>query len=361
MNGVSIQKTLGVCSELLYQIKEVTEYFDAGKAIRKAPDLGYGDHIHIANDFFVVAGRALDYLVMVGLAKLCSRDDGSVERLYRRCRSNEGDFNLSDDSLGELQEILGDFESFKQEHEAIFLNIKTRRDKYYAHNDKKYFQNRKGLVDDAPLSYDDIENVLKSLRKFCMGIYSLLAREEWKPVLHQDCLEHPRNCNDLYQLLDICNMDRLDFLNQNPDEYSEDRESYQYLIDSLEQLFHCYLESSETSTDKAFFDAVLRDLKAALYGISFDECYVFSFEVRTEYELTYVRFNIEADYVEVYSGGSVYDPHIGSDSYSNPKYIFGESDPDELVGLIDATFGLIQNGAKLVIELPETYIDKTEE
>lgn len=360
MNGDFIQKTLGVCSELLYQIKEVTEYFDAGKAIRKAPDLGYGDQIHIANDFFAVAGRALDYSVMVGLAKLCSRDDGSVDWLYRHCKSNEGEFNLTGDSLGELREILSDFESFRQEHEAIVLNIKIRRNKYYAHNDKKYFQNRKGLVDDAPLSYDDIENVLNSLRKFCMGIYFLLAREEWKPVLHQGCLEHPRNCNDLYQLLNICNMDRLDFLNQDPDEYSKDRESYQYLINSLEQLFHCYLESSETSTDKTFCDAVLRDLKAALDGASFDEIYVFSFEVRTEYELTYVSFDIEADYIEVHSGGSVYDPRIGSDSYSNSKYILGESDADELASLINEAFGLIQNGAKLAIELPETYIDEEE-
>lgn len=156
-------------------------------------------------------------------------------------------------------------------------------------------------------------------------------------------------------------MSGLDFLNQDPDEYSEDRESYQYLIDSLEQLFHCYLESSETSTDKTFCDAVLRDLKAALNGINFDECYVFSFGVRTEYELIYVSFNIEVDYIEVYSGGSAYDPHIGSDSYSNQKYILGESDPDKLVGLIDTTFCLIQNGAKLAIELPETYIDEAEE
>lgn len=156
-------------------------------------------------------------------------------------------------------------------------------------------------------------------------------------------------------------MSGLDFFGKDLDEYSEDRESYQYLADSLEQLFLCYLKNSEMSTAKTFCDSVLRDLKATLNGISFDECYVFSFEVRTEYEITYVRFNIEADYVEVYSGGSVYDPHIGSDSYSNSKYIFGESDADELVCLINEAFGLIQNGAKLAIELPETYIDEAEE
>ena len=156
-------------------------------------------------------------------------------------------------------------------------------------------------------------------------------------------------------------MKEFDFFNQDPDEYSEDRESYQYLIDSLEQLFHCYLENSETSTDKIFCDAVLRDLKAALDGIHFDECCVFSFGIRTEYELTYVSFDIEADYIEVYSGGSIYDPRIGSDSYSNSKYILGESDADELASLINEAFGLIQNGAKLAIELPETYIDEAEE
>lgn len=156
-------------------------------------------------------------------------------------------------------------------------------------------------------------------------------------------------------------MSGLNFFGKDLDEYSEDRESYQYLIDSLERLFHCYLESTETSTTKIFCDSVLRDLKAALNGISFDECYVFSFEVRTEYELTYVSFDIEADYIEVHSGGSVYDPRIGSDSYSNSKYILGESDADGLASLINEAFGLIQNGAKLAIELPETYIDEAEE
>ena len=36
-------------------------------------------------------------------------------------------------------------------------------------------------------------------------------------------------------------MSELDFLNQDPDEYSEDRESYQYLIDSLEPVSYTHL------------------------------------------------------------------------------------------------------------------------
>lgn len=77
----------------------------------------------------------------------------------------------------------------------------------------------------------------------------------------------------------------------------------------------------------------------------------------TDEELRYISFNIGPDCIELCSGRSIYDPQIGSDSYSNCKYSLGESEQDELIHLVNAASGLIQSGAKLSIELPEDYIN----
>ena len=198
------------CSELLYQLKEESEYFDASKVLREACDLGYRTELCIANDFFTVTRNALEYSMMVVLAKLCSKDDRSVVSLYDYCKRNKGSFGLSSCNLGELSNVLGDFEKFQYMYTEVLCNIRTRRNKYYAHNDKKYFENRQDLVTDAPLSFDDIESVFNHLNNFCMRIYFLLTQNKWQPILHQKCLEHSRNCNDLYKLLTLVDMRQRD-------------------------------------------------------------------------------------------------------------------------------------------------------
>ena len=117
--------------------------------------------------------------MMVVLAKLCSKDDASVVSLYDYCKRNKGSFGLSSCNLEELSNVLGDFEKFQDMYTEALRNIRTRRNKYYAHNDKKYFENRQDLVTDAPLSYDDIESVFNHLNNFCTRIYFLLTQNKW--------------------------------------------------------------------------------------------------------------------------------------------------------------------------------------
>lgn len=46
----------------------------------------------------------------------------------------------------------------------ILESIKTSRDKFYAHNDSKYFDNPKLLIKDAPLPFEDIIKLVEFCR-----------------------------------------------------------------------------------------------------------------------------------------------------------------------------------------------------
>ncbi len=48
---------------------------------------------------------------------------------------------------------------------ACLQSFKTRRDKYYAHFDKKYFFDREGLERDAPITWGDFKKLLELLEE----------------------------------------------------------------------------------------------------------------------------------------------------------------------------------------------------
>ena len=146
-------------------------------------------------------------------------------------------------------------------------------------------------------------------------------------------------------------------LNGEADEYNESLSDYITLLDSLKLLFYSYFGNVQKDLEMQFANQLLQDMNESLHGKCFDREYVFSFDVRTDEELRYVSFAIGPDYIELCSGGSIYDPQIGSDSYSNCKYSLGESEQDELIHLVNEALELIQSGAKLTIEVPEDYMN----
>lgn len=152
-------------------------------------------------------------------------------------------------------------------------------------------------------------------------------------------------------------MENFMLLNGEAEEYNESLSDYIALLDSLKLLFHSYFSNVQKDLEMQFANQLLQDMNESLHGKCFDREYVFSFDIRTDEELRYVSFAIGPDYIELFSGGSSYDPQIGSDSYSNCKYSLGKSEQDELIHLVNETAGLIQSGAKLTIELPEDYIN----
>ena len=71
------------------------------------------------------------------------------------------------------------------------------------------------------------------------------------------------------------------------------------------------------------------------------EQYSFSISVRTEFCMEYVDFNFEESVLEVSSGGSVYSPDVGSDSYTNWFYAIWDDGGEEDEGVYPEFFSII--------------------
>jgi len=77
---------------------------------------------------------------------------------------------------------------------ACLQRFKVRRDKYYAHFNKKYFFNRTQLEKDAPITWDDFKTILEILEEI-VNRYSSLFDGQLSVL-------EPINIKDVDYLLD---------------------------------------------------------------------------------------------------------------------------------------------------------------
>ena len=132
----------------------------------------------------------------------------------------------------------------------------------------------------------------------------------------------------------------------------------------LADLF-CYYLSKENCPDTKIVqiqqESVFRALEAFSKGY---ECNGFSFSLnlRIENELRYISFYLEDNFfIQVSEGGSVYDPYVGSDSYTSWNFTLmnnGETEGNLLLNISDAV-EMIKLGAQITFEYPEELIEDT--
>ena len=111
---------------------------------------------------------------------------------------------------------------------------------------------------------------------------------------------------------------------------------------------------------KEFSEAIQQSLYAILLG-KHVEWYEFGFGISNENGISYVSFSIEDTEAEIVSGGSVYDPQIGSDTLPSTRYTLGDGDAYLPEHLLDEAAVLVDDGAKLDVEMPEEYFSDEEE
>ncbi len=192
--------------ELLYRIKLGEEFVSACDVYRSLSSSKYVEQMKIANDFFTTAFEALNIAMMLEIAKLCEEDNQaySVIKFFNRCQSDKNFHKVISDKC-EFNNTLKEFFEFWQSEKIqnIIENIKERRDKYYSHNDKKYFTNIDLLVQGTHVCYEDIKMLFNVFKKFCLKIYNLATGKEWEPHLHQGCFSYQKDCYDLEKLLQL--------------------------------------------------------------------------------------------------------------------------------------------------------------
>lgn len=91
------------------------------------------------------------------------------------------------------------------------------------------------------------------------------------------------------------------------------------------------------------------------------EWYEFGFGISNENGTSFVSVSIEDTEAEIVSGGSVYDPQIGSDTLPSTRYALGDGDEYLLENLLDEVAVLIDDGEKLHANMPEEHFQYEEE
>lgn len=139
----------------------------------------------------------------------------------------------------------------------------------------------------------------------------------------------------------------------------EELENFQRLRSALEYGMNIYAEEHPTNDLSCIRKALSSYLNSFSKGIKPNEEMQFTFSIggnkKDDTEMHYLSFNFDFELIEVCSGGSVYDPAIGSDSYTNWTYSIGingwEDDRDS------RDFGeipeLIGCGALLSVDYPD--------
>ena len=135
---------------------------------------------------------------------------------------------------------------------------------------------------------------------------------------------------------------------------------------ALLRTFETYRQENQNENANKFFRVVEQELDRFSRGEEISCGYDFDFCLRTESYIHYVSFHFETDVIEVSDGGSVYDPAIGSDSYTSWMYSIwrnGTSDVSEFNAPdFTSIVELVSEGARLSVSNPdEFFIDDSEE
>lgn len=135
---------------------------------------------------------------------------------------------------------------------------------------------------------------------------------------------------------------------------------------ALLRTFETYRQENQNENANKFFRVVEQELDRFSRGEEISCGYDFDFCLRTESYIHYVSFHFEADGIDVSDGGSVYDPAIGSDSYTSWMYSIwrnGTSDVSEFNAPdFTSIVELVSEGARLSVSNPdEFFMDDSEE
>lgn len=121
------------------------------------------NQIKRAQNFMYITHSSLIYRYSMELAKLFDKQDGlSINQIKNMCLNNKEYFDPSFD----IEEYCKSFKKELNQYNSIIKNIRERRRKTYAHNDKDYYLFRQKAIDDFPLDMDEIKTMSAIMYNF---------------------------------------------------------------------------------------------------------------------------------------------------------------------------------------------------
>ena len=212
-NEMTKEKLVELLENYLWRITRANDCLQVYKTIVNAKQTRLNE-MEYACSFFSIAEDSICNDLAMTTAKLF--DEGntmSIKKLINICNQNRDCFlseaiikyqwaDAKDKGMAPYREcfpinIDSDIKKAYAELETLqpkIDNLKTRRDKYYAHSDKKYVFEPNTLQNDAPLSFNDVEGLLDFAGKVCNNFLYNITRRRFIP--------HTYDNNDLMNLLD---------------------------------------------------------------------------------------------------------------------------------------------------------------
>lgn len=183
LKAYDIEKAKQLIKGLMQEIIQVKSKFELWKYLQKERNT-HIDELNLAPAFFTLTLHSLFNDVIITTAKLYEhgKDTINLNKLINIAENHRDVFNYQ-----EGNELLLNNKVIKEHKELIeskqpeIDNLFVWRDKVYAHNDRKYFFEKKQLLQDAELTIEHIEELLQSAWQI-VNFYSLaLEGKAWYP------------------------------------------------------------------------------------------------------------------------------------------------------------------------------------
>lgn len=116
-----------------------------------------GDYLWKIEPLLFIFAKSLEVNLHVSLARVLepkNRSHGNIDKFLSFCRANIERISWKEGNL--TAELITAQEAELATHSRAIEAIKVRRDKRFAHSDRKYFENADQVMDDFPLTEEDI-------------------------------------------------------------------------------------------------------------------------------------------------------------------------------------------------------------
>ena len=134
---------------------------------------------------FVTIINALEYSFIMQSYKIFDdTEDKNIFTLIKLCRNNQKHFFNKNEILKTLDEL----ELYLSTKKLIIENIRSLRNKFFAHTDRKYFAVPDQVLKDFSIKNEELEFLIQDTFKYVKKMYSLL-----QPFMLVDWAEHIDN------------------------------------------------------------------------------------------------------------------------------------------------------------------------
>ncbi len=134
---------------------------------------------------FVTVINALEYSFIMQSYKIFDDTEGkNIFTLIKLCRNNQKHFS----NKNEILKVIDELELYLSTKKIIIENIRSLRDKFFAHADRKYFTAPEQVLKDFSIKNEEFECLIQDTFEYVKKIYSLL-----QPFMLVDWVEHMDN------------------------------------------------------------------------------------------------------------------------------------------------------------------------